>query len=1012
MLRYSKDFTRKVAAPSRKRSQEKTEDFYDDPIDIPTSELDDIVEGFNGNNDKDELPRPPEEGKGFLEADSFLDALKEKEEDQIPVTTELPVKPKGEEEDNKEEGDKEEESKEKKFNPSLVDKGPIEGRSDRQVLNDARAVARELIDVTKEIVDSGLTINNSVNNILYAGQNSLQNLMEQAKPGSTSTGSADIKSSFGKITDDIQEVIATWIHIINEKKSQAQVYEEMFRKLRLPQFRLPAWLESLATGTSRDIILKKRKERYQKAVDNFLRTKMPATGPMVRDFRALMQGSVDKLQANDNVIKTFFRRQGNTRFIREYAKKDSPLRSQLNQVLDGLVYDATEKKIYDEEPPLEAITEVKNNIKKVLRNYGAKTGRDLEVNEETVDAFIRYAIENREATLEAVKERIKEYKEPNVASFISRKVVAQQSVEQSQQQETERQADPKDIILLKQKMELLHKTLLDFIANNLMEGYANIVKLYYDENFAPSIRALGARWMEEYKEGTHKSYGLIETTREGDGEKLLTLFEQKRGIAERSMKNIGDFVKYIAEPMLQETIMELEELAEVRTPIGEKVKADLQKMPSEEEEDKDTDNDSIDDIIDSDDDNDTIPDQYDPHPKDKDEELAKTIKNQTINVANQVSNSFDDFEGILSQLKPLPSNRQSEEYKNGISNRYKLFKQFVGILKKAYDSFHSIWSKKTEAQVNSKTIRAFVRIAWTPGEVLTRPSTYRKVAEEVKAGWLALTNALEQEVGIQEAVNQLEKALSPSNVSSKLRLSGVNIYDESQLQALNEQLVGYYKDLGIALEGEEQQDILNKNDQQLYEELLDLSRRSLLQGVNKALRSQNMATSYSLQDFEGLNEKLLKEIDDGFEEQIEDLIVEGTLEEEDEEEVLRSIVVNAQKAGQEYVQQKVDLVKKQLESKGIKETDFKSNQEIVFESLNKPIDEIVEVFLKKVKTTYNPENKQDREEALGETHPMDTKGEESEPEAQQRVRTSQKNLNLTNRLMSLRKIQQAVNKSS
>ena len=189
-----------------------------------------------------------------------------------------------------------------------------------------------------------------------------------------------------------------------------------------------------------------------------------------------------------------------------------------------------------------------------------------------------------------------------------------------------------------------------------------------------------------------------------------------------------------------------------------------------------------------------------------------------------------------------------------------------------------------------------------------------------------------------------------------------------------------------------------------------MARRSFIDGINDYVGGQNISRDYTLDDFAKLDEELLRNIDNNFEGQIEDTIVDGISEEEDEQ-VLRVIMTRARKAGEDYIRAKTEKVKEKLKGK-LKEEQIEKNQEILLSALDKPVDEIVDLFLIKVKQTYNPRDESDRKEALGETNPMDTRGREPKSSSEQRAGICLKNVNLTNRLMTLRKIQQAANKSS
>lgn len=787
-------------------------------------------------------------------------------EAQTGITPEKAAEKQEQEEKGKTEEEKKEEEKKKreeaKKRAAQIDTSILGDRSDRQVLADARAIA---VEMHKQLVDDSsrlLSRGNEIQQLLNGrGPNTLRNLLERMKPGATKVAGIkqfvrqaqveQVKSTYQTIIDKINDVLITWTTLVNEKKSQTKVYEKVLRKLRLPQFQLPAWLEWYATGVAPDIIKKKRQERYDQTVRDLLDSRRPLSKSQKRLLSDTIRSEVDKLGIQDRVVENVFKQYPSSNFVKEYYSKRTGLRDSLNRIRDRLVYNFSTGEFYEETPPPQVVQSVEQDIQKAIEEYQYKTNKDLKVPPDAIKLWIRAEMRERDEIVEAVKKRLEYESKYPKADSSRRTVLAQTSIQDKMkgvvqglksgkadlsQGNGETQTEPsneetpprkppnneKNAKLLRAALEQVMQTLEDVRKEDMWEIYAQTLKAFGDPNFAASLRALGAKWVKEHGEGSGASYGLIETTRQGDGEKLLTLFDEPTGLATQSMKLLRDYIEHIGTPLLDEAITDLADLAEVQTPSSEEAR----KRTEGEEDVQDTDKDGIPDKKDDDIDGDGKKNQEDPDA---------------------------DGDGIPDEQDP--SQQESKQP--------------------------------------------------TDGKETTKVRT------------------LEQ--------------LTP----------------------------------------EEQQELSNR--------LLNTSRINFVKGVEdlaaKLTQKPNFV-DYDIKQFLSLQEPELKEKEQEFQEGLPTLM-RSYLKEGITPESVRTITDRLAKgaiqSGEKYAEQKVEKVKEALATKEVSEEAFTENVGVVLSNLDKTVPEIVDLFFKQAKLDYDPNDKDEADEAKGETHPQDTSGEEKNP---------------------------------
>lgn len=542
-----------------------------------------------------------EEGAGFLDTESFDEAIKFQQGDYVSPVQYQPVnapavsklRQEREDEAKKEQQiekpeDKEKQDEENKKPSDAVDPTILAGRSDGQVLADAKAVAIDIHNFSAKAEKDAVEAQRQVEQLLQGneGQN-LKSAIEALQPGSTKSDNPEEKSIFDKIAEDILEIFGGWNIVISEKKKQGRMYGEILHKLRRPQFRLPAWLESLSTGTTAEVINKTRKKRFEQARDSFLESKAPMSNAQKRDFNQALQRRVDKLQANQQVINRFFDQQGAVKFLKEYTHNKG-LRQAMDGALMPLLVDMNAKEVLDQqEIAPEVVQQVKQNLQKTVRDFESKSKKDLELSPDQLGLFVDHYVKNRGKALQVIKSELGDQPEDKIANTLRPFIRSAQKVTETPVEEEATPQEPtaeqnQAAETVKRYLEKLNQIIEERIGKAeaaeaeqgeentaIFNAYARITSMYFDPNFSPSLAALGYKWMEEHPEGSKQNYLIVETTREGDGEKLLTVFDPKTGAGSRAVKMIGDFVKHMAVPGLNQAMFEFEQLAGVSTSFTE-----------------------------------------------------------------------------------------------------------------------------------------------------------------------------------------------------------------------------------------------------------------------------------------------------------------------------------------------------------------------------------------------------------------------------------------------------------
>lgn len=492
--------------------------------------------------------------------------------------------------------------------PVEVDTSVIEGRSDREILQDAKTIAIEMHNFAKKASEDAVEAQRQVEQLLGGNEvDNLKNLIEQQQPGATKKSTPEGKSLFDETTEELLDILASWSVIINELSTHGRTFAEILHKLRLPQFRLPAWLESYATNVAAKTIKEQRRKRFENARERFVDSKRPMTNSQKRFLSELLQNKIDKLEANPRVVENFFTRiGGGKKFLQEYTKS-SELRKRMDEVLMNLNVNFETKDIYEKEVPEEIIKQAKNELRKVIRTFEAQTNKSFDLQPQQLDAFVDHYVKNRGPILQSFKQTLetqggrkaKEPKPPAAADLLKRLTRLGQTInnlnEEANATGEEQQAELQQAI--QAYVEKINQIVFEFIGSEEMlentedneddstaifNAYARIMSLYFDPHFAPSIAALGHKWMQEHPEGSKQSYFLVEATREGDGERMLSIFDPKTGLGSRTMRSIGDFVKQTAVPGLHEAMFKLEELGNVNTSYSDTLEQELYGEQQEE----------------------------------------------------------------------------------------------------------------------------------------------------------------------------------------------------------------------------------------------------------------------------------------------------------------------------------------------------------------------------------------------------------------------------------------------
>lgn len=915
-----------------------------------------------------------------------------------------------------------EEQEDEKPEPSdEVDMGVLRGRGDIEVITDAKAIAEDLHNYCQAAEKASTQATQQLQEILQGNQgDNLKTAIENLRPGATEKSSPDESSVFDKTVDDLIEIFALWSSFVSEKKKQARSYGQILHKLRRPQFRLPAWLDSLATGTAAETIMENRRRRFDSARDSFIDSKKPMTNPQKRDFNQAIQQELDRAQANPNLVPNFLKRQDAGKLAQEYVHSDT-LRSQMNKTLTRLLYDESEGKVHTDGIPPESIEKAQEHLRETIRKYEAANKKDLEASPQIVNLLVQHYVDNAKNSLQIARDFVGE-KDKKLAAL---KAFVRQAQEEGPGTQPPTGNRSNAAAVVQSFIQRIESLVDEFVGEfemvesegesesyAMFNAYARINSYYFSEDFAYSLAALGNKWMEEHPEGSRTNLVLVEATREGDGERLLRVFDPKTGLGSKSVKIIGDFVKHMAAPGFTEALYNLEQLTGITTESS----AERQAFLYGKDEDLDGMGDAVEPISEE--------EQLEEKPEGAEDTRSELAK--TLDLGNSAIDSI--IKALASYQRESTDARVQGLTEEDIAKRLEASSEIAEALPQLYHFKDSLIEQykaehpEGEADDNleddeedpdtTANLLGFVRIA---ANDLIRPRRIDGLINWATGIKDAIENLQGENANYSRAIARLERSLDPQRVQKLLFLpSSVDVTDSASLKDHVDYLRRFYTGSTPV------------NAEDLQKLALEIFAKQLSRQTGVDLTAEDIAKHEELNFDSGILAK--------FDETIEQELSEEKTREEHKQ--LASKVRNeAARFARQYVadkgEQLIDAVLQEYSDidrsslfEWLDTTDY-----VKMSLLDKP-----EVFVEKVSAdpvfierflehNFDPEDPDDQAEALGENHPQDNPeqtpknedGSRIEPErTDTQASTSHRmvkpriDVDRANRLIALRKIQRAV----
>lgn len=439
-------------------------------------------------------------------------------------------------------------SMEKDTSESELQKMRLTQKKDLAILNDAKVLTVELQkyceEQLREIQQHHLEFEEFLNG-------KLKQYIEATHPGSTtrpSTEGGETLSLFENATSLILDTHNVWITLLREQYAQADIYKDIFKKLRLPQFRLPSSLEAWVKNTTVLAIERQRQERIQDIRKQYWASKQLTKVERNVLFKEIQKDMMEKTHAD---VEKILSREDTLKPIVNLFKKDESFKTSFYTKVHKLLQSRDDLKVLNHVPD-ETLGQVTEELIGLIQDYNRTHNATININKEAIGDFVKTYVD---ACLPEVREAIRQQyrlpsQPPKIATLIKR-LKELRGFKQKAQAETETETEEEDTKSppyrrdvetdVKQPQRLLDE--LYRLGQKTIEGFSKTVKqiLEYlkNEDFVPALETLGKRWQQKHPEGTQKEDEFF--TREGDGERLLLAFDQNSGFVMQMCRIITDF---------------------------------------------------------------------------------------------------------------------------------------------------------------------------------------------------------------------------------------------------------------------------------------------------------------------------------------------------------------------------------------------------------------------------------------------------------------------------------------
>jgi hypothetical protein len=902
----------------------------------------------------------------------------------------------------------------------------LKNRSEVEILEDGRTSCDQLYEIAKVTATGVIHQQEKINELLVGNQNpkSVSNLLAAWKPDAIKQ-SKEQPSLLTQQVDSINEVLTTWAELMSEKKQQAITLKEILKKLKTPQWQLPAWLESWVTGTTVHNILTQRQKVFDQARDIFLKSKQP----LDRQKKHSLADTLSKIAQGfvNNQIKIFYKDQ----IVQDYTNNKNNLKERVDGVLRKLFYedlDKGEAGLYTDQNPVpkDRVSAVKKELIELLRSkypgVGHISGRMGVSDEQAISSFVEVLVTNkqqRREILDNFMDTIHNGEGPSdrASSFVKQKTLqaslSKLKIVLAQEQTTPQEAPSSQELLADQPssatpppelvtaIESVNNLLQQIEQKWILEPMEALIAVYAQPTFVDSLHALGYAWMQKHDEKSKSTnVGVVSATRAGDGERLATIFDNRTGLAKKSMTLILDYAKTIAVPQLTITRDKLykmsgntntpaakqaakEAFSDPEVPLAVETKAQEQKQQREK-----------------------APESKAP------ESPEQVLAKKGLTFSEKMLQALGAFEKPAFPEETATPEQKKAFYTNLLKERYEALKLVLGQVPGLITYVKELNAKFGKPSTGA-SFRPFVQTAGVFKGLFGNFERKRKWITEVQEYINEVVKLVTENKTqfLEDPIKRLALKIQPSNVMGAFQLpADINVEDEAALQ---KHLTTEYNNALGQLSGkapestpESTKDSDEEKTQKIDQSMETLT-QAFLKGIEKTvgikIPDAQHALNLVMQDpqiqtsFKGWKETLT------------------SLAQQPEGLSLDAYQVSAmvEKKAKEYAETKqkalVEAYRAAAASdKQLKAIDDKELQKLALEHFWVEPAEFVKAIKDNKPSTFDPKDDADIAEAKGNKKGdvSLTKGHERADEAKMReTRTSSVNVSLVNRLMSLRKVQ-------
>ena len=440
----------------------------------------------------------------------------------------------------------------------------------------------------REIFRIGETVNDSLDAMKKGFGNSHSPEVRQIVQ--TEKGTIDPKhdeeSKSGPSRFDVWEkachqITGTWSTLLDSLDTQIDIAIKMLGKLRSPQFRMPAKFEAVFTHQTEEAIANHRRDKLTEVRNIFLNTRYPLTEDQKNTLRDAMQRSAH-IASQKSLLDTLFRKNATSsgaKGLAQAIKDNKGFEEVTRKVIVDMFIDYKKHQILTTgKIPPEAIDRALNRLAEACKHHG------FTVDDATLHEYLIFMIQHggglTNNMTRLVVQSIDDHK--NAAAEVMRslrlitselKAFAEDTTDvPGPKQSTKTSLDlsgktgapthgaggtttvddsgappipPKEA---RQGLELDDVTItavttlikaLDLFRKHV-ESILDLVGAAYNKNsntLGP-LTHLGKKWVEQSTGDEHNNRWV---TREGDGEAVLAIFDEKTGLLLKVFKVLGEF---------------------------------------------------------------------------------------------------------------------------------------------------------------------------------------------------------------------------------------------------------------------------------------------------------------------------------------------------------------------------------------------------------------------------------------------------------------------------------------